>query len=103
VQSVPFVRDVVNGVSGEYKFQLTPLAGIIEQGLKGAPKVSEALLTDEELSKGSVKGASKLIGAWFGIPGVSQAWNSGEHLEEVIEDGEEFTVRELLFGPDRGK
>jgi len=103
VQSVPFIRDVVNGVSGEYKFQLTPLAGIIEQGLKGAPKVSEALLTDEELSKGSVKGASKLIGAWFGIPGVSQAWNSSEHLEEVIADGEEFTVRELLFGPDRGK
>jgi hypothetical protein len=92
---------VVNGISGEYKFQLTPLAGIIESGLRGAPKLADALVGDEELTKSQVKGTSKLIGAWFGAPGVSQVWNTGEHLYEVVQEGEELTVRELLFGPNR--
>ena len=41
------------------------------------------------------------IGAALGVPGVNQAWATGEHLYDVIETGEEFTTRELLFGPDR--
>ena len=103
IQSVPFVRDVVNGVSGEYKYQLTPLAGIIESGLRGAPGVADSLVTDEELTKSQAKGTSKLIGAWVGVPGVSQAWNSGEHLYEVVSEGEQLTIQELLFGPQREK
>ena len=51
------------------------------------------------------KAASKLIlepeAPIIGIPGTNQAWASGEHLYQVLEDGEEFTMHQLLFGPER--
>jgi len=95
-QTVPFLRDAVNGTLGDYKYQMSPIAGTIESGLRGF-----SLLTDDEISKSKAKGASKLIGAWYGIPGIGQVWNTSEHIYEVMEEGEELTVREFLFGPER--
>jgi hypothetical protein len=99
LQSVPFVRDLVNGVGGGYGYNISPIASLIEQGLQATPKVAEALVTDEEITGSQAKGASKFVGAAFGIPGTGQAWATGEHLYEVIEEGEDFTVHQLLFGP----
>lgn len=99
--TVPIVRDVVNAAVSGFDFQMTPVASIIEKGIKGSTKLSEGALTDEEISLAQTKNAAKLVGALFGLPGVSQAFSTGEHLYDVIEEGEELTARELLFGPRR--
>jgi len=101
LQSIPFIRDIVNGLTGDYGYNLSPLASIIEQGTVAIPKLAEAAVTDEEITERQAKGATKLVGAAFGIPGVSQVWATGEHLYDVIVEGEEFTMREFLMGPDR--
>lgn len=101
VQSVPFVRDVANAVTGDFGYNISPLQSVIEQGTQTIPEIVKRGFTDEEITKGQVKGATKFIGAATGIPGTAQAWATGEHLWSVMTEGEDLTLRELLFGPDR--
>ena len=100
-QSIPFIRDAANGLLGEYRYQITPIAGVLEQGFKTLPEIVERGFTDEEITKGQWKGGSKFVGAVTGIPGVNQAWATGEHLYEVLEEGEDLTIRELIYGPKK--
>jgi len=100
-QSIPFIRDIANATTGEFGYNISPLASVIEQGTRTLPQIVERGFTDDEITKGQVKGATKFIGAATGIPGVNQAWSTGEHLYDVLEEGEDFTVHQLLFGPER--
>jgi hypothetical protein len=99
--SIPFVRDVAAGVIGDFGYNTSPVAQVIEKGTAGFKQITERALTDEEITKSAAKGATKLTAAALAIPGVNQAWSTGEHLYDVIEEGEELTFRQLLFGPDR--
>ncbi len=101
IQSVPFVRDVANAVTGDFGYNISPMQSIIEQGTRTIPQIVQRGFTDEEITKAQVKGATKFIGAATGVPGTAQAWASGEHLYDVIMEGEEFTMHQLLFGPER--
>lgn len=99
--SVPFMRDIANGLLGEYGYNISPLASIMEQGVSTIPKVVVNGLTDEEITGSQAKGATKFIGAALGVPGTSQAWATGEHIYQVVEEGEEFSLHSLLFGPEK--
>lgn len=101
VQSVPFLRDVVNGSVGEFGYNISPVASLMEQATQSVPALVERGFTDEEITKGQAKNASKFAGVVAGLPGTSQAWATGEHIYQVMEEGEELTIRELLFGPSR--
>jgi hypothetical protein len=101
IATVPFVRDIAAGVVGEFGYNLSPMQQILEQGTQSIPEIVERGFTDEEITKGQVKGATKFVGAALGIPGTGQVWATGEHLYDVIADGEELTTHQLLFGPDR--
>jgi len=101
ITSIPFVRDVVNGVFGGYGYNASPVTSIVEQGLQGLQGAGKAVLADDELTKSQVKSISKLAGAGLGVPGTGQAWATGEHLYDVLAEGEEFTTHQFLFGPAR--
>lgn len=101
VQSIPFIRDVASATTGEFGYNISPLQAIIEQGTQTIPEIVKRGFTDEEITQGQIKGATKFIGAAAGIPGTGQIWATGEHLHDVIQEGEELTLRELLFGPKR--
>lgn len=101
IQSVPFVRDIANAVTGDFGYNISPLQSIIEQGTRTIPQLVESGFTDKEITKGQVKGASKFIGAAVGVPGTGQAWATGEHLYDVIVEGEDLTTHQFLFGPER--
>jgi hypothetical protein len=99
--SIPFVRDVAGGLIGDYGYNSSPVAAMLERGIQGSKQIGERAFTDDEVTKAAIKNTSKLAAAAAGIPGVNQAWATGEHLYDVIENGEELTLRELTFGPDR--
>ena len=101
VASVPFVRDIASGSIGEFGYNISPVASLIEQGTQSIPELIARPLTDEEITKGQVKGSSKFVMAALGIPASGQIWATGEHLYEVLEEGEKLTGRELLLGPDK--
>lgn len=99
--SVPLLRDVASGVIGDYGYNMTPLAALIEGFTRSAPGLAKGLFTDEEITKAQVKGVVKFAGAAAGLPGINQVWATGEHLYQVMEEGEELTMQELLYGPKR--
>jgi len=101
IQSVPFVRDVANGLFSGYGYNASPVTSLMERGLQGVEGVSSAVIGDKELTLASAKNASKLAGAAFAIPGTAQAWATGEHIYDVLVEGEDITMRELLFGPEK--
>lgn len=101
VQSIPFVRDIASGVIGDFGYNISPLAQMIDTGVTAIPKLIENGLTDGEITKSQVKGATRFIGAATGVPGISQMWATGEHMYDVISEGEELTMHQLLFGPKR--
>lgn len=100
-QSVPFIRDALSAAGTDFDFQLSPLGKIMESGIKGGKGLIAGTLTDEDVSSSQLKGATKLIGAWYGIPGVSQVWATGEHIDQVLNEGEDLTLHQLAFGPER--
>jgi GNAT superfamily N-acetyltransferase len=99
--SIPFVREVASGLIGDFGYNQSPVASMLEKGISGFKGIATAAVTDKEVTKAQIKNATKLVGAALGVPGVSQTWSTGEHLYDVIEEGEELTVREALFGPKR--
>ena len=101
VASLPFVRDIASGTVGEFGYNMSPVASLVEQGTNSIPELLRRPFTDEEITKGQIKGGSKFVAAALGIPATGQIWATGEHLYQVLEDGEELTARELLFGPKK--
>ena len=100
-QSVPVLRDMVNGSLGEYRYNPSPVLGVIEQGIRTIPEMAARGFTDEEITKGQWKGGTKFVGAALGIPGVNQAWSTGEHLYQVMKEGEDLALQRMLYGPER--
>lgn len=101
ISSVPFFRDIASGALSGYGYSVSPVDSLLGNGIQSSKGLIEAMLTDKEITKSQVKGTSKLVGAVFGIPGIGQVWNTGEHVYEVIEEGNDPSVRELLLGPKR--
>ena len=101
LSSAPLHRDIANGLLSGYGYTASPVFSTLEKGLDGMAGVITGAVTDDEISKWHVKNATKLAGAWIGVPGINQAWASGEHLYDVIEEGEDFSAHSLLFGQKR--
>lgn len=99
--SVPFVRDVASGIGGDYGYNSSPVASVLEKGLQGTKSIMNGMMDDEEITKSQAKSTSQLAGAAFKIPGVSQVWATGEHIWDVVNEGEELTMHQLLFGPTK--
>ncbi len=98
VQSIPFIRDIASGATGEFGYNISPIAQLLDTGVRSIPELVKRGFTDEEITKGQVKGAVKFAGAAVGIPGTSQAWATGEHLYNVLVEGEDLTFRGVTFG-----
>ena len=98
---VPIVRDVISAMTSDFAYNPSPIVQILSNGIKGIQAGMESAVTDEDLSRHKIKSLVIFTGTALKIPGTSQTWATGEHLYEVLEEGEDFTVGELIFGPER--
>ena len=99
--SIPLFRDAASGLLTDYGYNSSPIASILEKGITSASSIFDKLADDGEITEVEAKNAAKLIAAWYGVPGVNQAFATGEHIYEVAVDGEDLAIRSLLFGPKR--
>ena len=98
--TMPAIRDMANV---EYGYNFSPVTQVIERGIPATLSIVGSAFNDDEITKAQWKNASKLIGAGFKIPGISQTWSTGEHLYDVLELNEELTFRELAITGPRKK
>ena len=102
IQGISLLREAASAQIGDFGYSFSPVATTLERGLEAAPELFKRStgLSDKEITQGQVEAVTKLTGAFLGVPGVNQVWATGEHLIDVIEEGEDFTAREFLFGPE---
>jgi len=98
--AVPFIRDVASA-TGKYRYNFSPVTSTLGKGIEGTVSVLEAAVSDEEATQSQIKNASKLTGVLLKVPGTAQAWATGEHIADVVIDGEDLTLRELVYGPKK--
>ena len=98
LQSMVFIRDLVNAVFMRRGYQLSPVEGTVARGISGAVETISAPVTDEEVTLANIKNASQLGAAVMGVPGTAQLWDTGEHLYHVLEEGEDLSIREGVLG-----
>jgi len=97
----PFIRDLANA-TGKYHYNFSPVTSTLTTGLEGAKSVWDATQSDEkDATMSQVKNLTKVVGIAAGIPGISQAWATGEHLYDVMKEGEDLTLQELVYGPKK--
>ena len=101
IQSIPVIRDMASAVGSDYGYNMSPIAQMLERALTSGKQAVENSLSDDDVTRAQTKAISKGVGAALGVPGVNQVWATGEHLAEVIEEGEDLTIRELIYGPKR--
>ena len=94
---IPIVRDVINSMTTGYKYNPSPIISILDNGI-GAMRSG---LESDGLTRHKLKSLVIFTGTALKIPGTAQGWATGEHLYEIIEEGEDFNLRELQFGPKR--
>jgi len=99
IQSIPFVRDLANAGATDFDYSMSPVASLVAKGIEGTTGIASSVWEGEDVSARDIKNVTKLAAAWIGIPGTGQAWNSGEHIYNVLAEGEELTFRELVIGP----
>jgi len=97
--TVPFYRDAANGLVSGFNYSASPVYGIVEGGVEAASKAARG----DDMTQYRVKQASKALGVAFGVPATNQAWITFEHLQDVIVEGEELSMRHLLVTTDKSK
>src|SRR5699024_10468806 len=98
--SVPGVRDLASSLGTGYEYRLSPIEGIVVDGLDGLLAVGR-VLTDEDakpMTRGEVKGLVRSAMAITHIPGGSQLTSSLFHLYDVMEEGEDLTFQGMAYG-----
>jgi hypothetical protein len=103
IQGIPVLRDAASGAIGDFGYNISPVASMIERGVEASPQIVKRSigLDDKDITQGQLEAAVKLLGATLGVPGVNQVWATGEAIQKAMEEGEEIMAREFLFGPDR--
>lgn len=99
IATIPLMRDVISAKITGYGYNASPVGQAVGFGVDATLNP----FSEDESSLAQYKGTSKLALAWFGVPGVNQAWISGEHLYDVMENGEDFSLRYLLVTTNKDK
>lgn len=101
--TVPLVRDVANGVAGDYGYQFSPIVGF-GKSTADLGRTAWSMATDPESEKGLDDLAQKLFkasGYWLGVP-TGQLQITGEYLLDLYQgdvdpDGLGQFGRDLIF------
>lgn len=98
-QTMVGMRDLVNGIVSDYGYSMTPVGNALEMITRGSGELAE-VFTDDEFTKSDAKAMTMAAGYIFGLP-ARQIWITGEGLYDVLIEGEDMNLSEMLLTPPR--
>lgn len=101
--SAPAMTQFLGGERDAAGYQFSPVVRSIVDTGTALGTVAEVFKDDGEITEAQTKATIRAIGAWLHLPGTGQAVASGGHILKWLEEGEEFSIRQSLLGPDRQK
>jgi len=90
-QSVIGLRDVVNGIVGDYGYGITPAAQAFETIVSLTKQIKQG-----EFDRKLIKDLTSVAGYWGQLP-TRQAFITGEALYNLITGDEDFNILDLAF------
>ncbi|MCJ8300625.1 MAG: hypothetical protein MJK13_17055, partial [Pseudomonadales bacterium] len=97
-QSVVGLRDVANGIIGDYGYGFTPVNDALD-ALVQVFEAPEKIAKGEDLSKKDVKTIVLAAGYWGHLP-PRQAWITGDAFYEFL-TGEDVDLKDFFFAPKK--
>ena len=94
--TVPFARDLASGVVGEYGYNMSPVASVLEKVVRGAQGVVAGLDPEGEMTEGQLRGLFDAVGVTAKLP-TGQLWILYNWLARAAEDELESPVHELIY------
>lgn len=103
IQGVPYARDVVDALVYGFDLRMSPTLQLVEDTAKAMYNVGGKTFgdNDNDITAFEAKKIFTGVGVGLKIPGTLQAWASGEHIYDVLRNGEDFSMTELWRGPER--
>jgi hypothetical protein len=98
---LPVVRDVANSLATDFDYNVSPIQSVLGKGIPAAGSIFKKAFNDEKITKYEAKSLIFLLSSGLKVPATSQLWDAGEHIYEVVEEGEKLTLPQLIRGPDR--
>jgi len=97
-QSVVGLRDISNGVIGDFGYGLTPVNDAFN-AIVQASDIPRKIAEDEELDKKDIKQAVLAIGYWGHLP-ARQTWITGDAFYNWM-TGEDVELQDFFFTPKK--
>ncbi len=94
--TVPFARDIASGVVGEYGYNMSPVASILERVVRGAQGIGAALDPEDEMTESQMRGLMDAVGVAAKLP-TGQLWILYNWAARAAEDELESPVHELIY------
>lgn len=90
VATMPLLRAGASYLLG-FEFSLSPLGSFFESNLQ--------LINADEIDENVIQTLFYTAGVYLHIPGTHQIWETGEHIWNVIQKGEDLSFHQLAYGP----
>ena len=110
--TMPILRDAFSsmrmekyfaGETSNMPFYASPVLSTGADTLIAAATIPKLFDENKELSRREKEAIVRSVGAWLHIPGTGQGIATSRHLTAWLEEGEDFSPRQLLMGQDRQK
>ena len=94
--TIPFARDIAGGVVGEYGYNMSPVASVLEKAVRGMQGIGAALDPEEEMTDGQLRGLFDAVGVAARLPS-GQLWIIYNWLNRAASDELESPIHELIY------
>lgn len=93
----------IAGETSNMPFYTSPVLSTGADTLMAVATVPKLFDENKELSRREKEAIVRSVGAWLHIPGTGQGIATSRHLTAWLEEGEDFSTRQLFMGQDRQK
>ena len=98
VVTIPFVRDMASGMFGEYGYNMSPVASVLEKVARGGQGIGAMIDPDEEMTDAQLRGLFDTVGVVAKVPS-GQLWIMYNWLRRAAEGELENPIHELIYKP----
>lgn len=96
IVTVPFARDIASGVAGDYGYNMSPVASLLEKSVRGIQGIGAAFDPEEEMTDGQLRGLFDAVGVTAKLPS-GQLWILYNWLNRAASDELESPIHELIY------
>lgn len=94
--TIPMARDIASGVAGEYGYNMSPVASLLERSVRGLQGVVGLFDPEGEMTEGQMRGLMDAVGVTAKLP-TGQLWILYNWLARATEGELENPVHELIY------